>query len=480
VKSIVALLLVRRRSLVPLLPLLLLLAVACRGEGEKLTRGFQPRTPHEKYAAALAEAGLDRTALGQRWLVAAEQSLRAAAPVTLPFQEAGYFGDADVGAAAYQFAARRGQRVVTEVTMESPERATIFVDVFAPPTDSAGTLRRLAGADTLARGDTLRFDFEPEQDGRYVLRLQPELLRGVRFRVTVRAEASLAFPVSGRDSRSVKSYWGAERDGGRRSHQGVDIFAPRGTPVLAAADGWVSRVHETALGGKVVWVSDTRRSQSLYYAHLDSQIARPGDRVRVGDTLGLLGNTGNARTTPPHLHFGIYRRGWGAIDPYPFVHTPRDPVPRVLADTGALGSWRRTDTRVALLSAPVAGKSAVTVADLAPRTPLRIVAAAGAAYRAELPDGRTGYVRAAATESARTPVSTVRPREASALLDHPSPRGLVIDSVAARASIAVLGRYGDFLLVRMDSVRQGWVQVAAAPPTAVAVRKPVRRRATGD
>ncbi|HKG95375.1 MAG TPA: M23 family metallopeptidase [Gemmatimonadaceae bacterium] len=464
------------RSLAPLVVLL----AACRA-GERLTERFQPRTPHEKYAAALADAGLDRTVLGRRWLDAAQQSLRTPATVSLPFQEAGYFGEADAAAVAYQFAARRGQRVVAELTTESAGHAAVFVDVFAPPADSAGAPRGLTSADSLARGGTVRLDFEPEQDGSYVLRLQPELLRGVRYHITVRAEASLAFPVSGRDSRAVRSGWGAERDGGRRSHQGVDIFAPRGTPVLAAADGWVRNVGITTLGGKVVWVSDPLRGQSLYYAHLDSQIARVGDRVKIGDTLGLVGNSGNARTTPPHLHFGIYRRGWGAIDPFPFVHTPRDLVPRLTADTGALGSWRRTDSRVALLSAPAAGTSVATVAQLAPRTPLRIIAAAAGAYRAELPDGRVGYVRATATEPAATPLSTVRPAQATALLDHPSPRGVTIDSVAARVALLVLGRYGDYALVRTEGGRLGWLQQQQAPVSTVAHSpSPTRRRAAGD
>src|SRR5690606_6321435 len=132
-------------------------------------------------------------------------------------------------------------------------------------------------------------------------------LRAGRVTVTLAAEPALAFPVEGRGTGAVGSFFGADRDGGARSHHGVDIFAPRGTPVLAAAEGTVSRVRETPRGGKVVWLRDEARGQNLYYAHLDSQLVAGGERVRVGDTLGLVGNTGNARTTPPHLHFGIYR-----------------------------------------------------------------------------------------------------------------------------------------------------------------------------
>ena len=64
----------------------------------------------------------------------------------------------------------------------------------------------------------------------------------------------------------------------------------------------------------------------MYYPHLERIIAIPGMRVSPGDTLGLVGNTGNARTTPPHLHFGIYKGFRGAQDPLPYVY--RSPAPQ--------------------------------------------------------------------------------------------------------------------------------------------------------
>jgi murein DD-endopeptidase MepM/ murein hydrolase activator NlpD len=78
-------------------------------------------------------------------------------------------------------------------------------------------------------------------------------------------------------------------------------------------------VTTNRLGGNVVWVWDAERGQALYYAHLDRQDVSAGSRVHAGDVLGRVGNTGNARTTPPHLHFGIYRPIEGAIDPLPFI-----------------------------------------------------------------------------------------------------------------------------------------------------------------
>jgi murein DD-endopeptidase MepM/ murein hydrolase activator NlpD len=122
-----------------------------------------------------------------------------------------------------------------------------------------------------------------------------------------------------RGNPAIQSLFGVERDGGRRAHHGIDIFAPRGTPVIAATDGVVRSTSPNELGGNVVRLSDPRRAQTLYYAHLDRHVVAEGQQVRVGDTLGFVGNTGNARSTPPHLHFGIYVRGRGPINPLRYV-----------------------------------------------------------------------------------------------------------------------------------------------------------------
>ena len=132
----------------------------------------------------------------------------------------------------------------------------------------------------------------------------------------------MTFPVQGGQSRGIGSPFGAERGGGLRRHRGVDLFAPRGTPVLAAADGRVWRVGWDPLGGRVIWQRDPKHGAWLYYAHLDRQLVRFGQRVSAGDVIGLVGNTGNARTTPPHLHFGVYAPG--AIDPAPLLPAKSD------------------------------------------------------------------------------------------------------------------------------------------------------------
>ena len=131
------------------------------------------------------------------------------------------------------------------------------------------------------------------------------------------APAVLPVPVAGVKPVQLADTWGGARSGGRR-HEGIDIFAKRGTPVRSSTEGIVLRVGTNRLGGQVVWVLGPG-GQRHYYAHLDRYgDVRAGMRVRTGSILGYVGNTGNAATTPPHLHYGIYTAG-GAINPYPLL-----------------------------------------------------------------------------------------------------------------------------------------------------------------
>ena len=125
-------------------------------------------------------------------------------------------------------------------------------------------------------------------------------------------------PVMGVMKREIPNSWGNPRSGGR-SHQGVDIFAKRGTPVLSATDGIVIRVGTNTLGGQVINVLGPGR-QVHYYAHLDRYGQfKAGDYVFAGSILGYVGNTGNARETPPHLHYGVYDPVRGAVNPWPLL-----------------------------------------------------------------------------------------------------------------------------------------------------------------
>lgn len=130
---------------------------------------------------------------------------------------------------------------------------------------------------------------------------------------------NLSVPVEGIKPKHIVDTWGAARSEGR-THQGVDIFAQRGTPVLSTTSGIISQVGLDRLGGKVIWVTGPALSRH-YYAHLNGYAdhIQEGDWVEVGETLGYVGNTGNAKNTPPHLHYGIYLNGIGAVNPYLYL-----------------------------------------------------------------------------------------------------------------------------------------------------------------
>jgi len=129
-------------------------------------------------------------------------------------------------------------------------------------------------------------------------------------------DGSLVFPVAGTKS-NIGSFWGDGRDAGKRKHEGIDIFARKGTEVVAVCDGTVS-VDEYGIGGKMIWLRADNHAWNAYYAHLDSQLVYNGQQVKKGDVVGTVGNTGNAKYTAAHLHFGIYTYA-GAVDPLPYV-----------------------------------------------------------------------------------------------------------------------------------------------------------------
>lgn len=168
------------------------------------------------------------------------------------------------------------------------------------------------------------YTFPLDASGDYVLRYMPKIDDTIsQGWLTIELSPQNIMPVEGADNEDAWSRFGDPRDGGRRIHEGVDIFKRRGTPVIAASDGTVMDVSNKGLGGKQVWVKDARLPIAHYYAHLDSQYVQEESFVTQGDTLGTVGNTGNARTTRPHLHYGMYMADVGAVDPFPFIGMQR-------------------------------------------------------------------------------------------------------------------------------------------------------------
>jgi len=432
---------------------LVLLTGGCRALEQVQDRLFDHRTPRERYEASLVAAGLGHTALVRDWTDAAERALRAAPVVTSPHVEEAYLPPGEPAALALRIMVRRGQEVVFESELVGDSTTLVFVEAWRVEPDTAVRFHQVAVADSGDR--TLRF--EPRNDADYVLRVQPELLRGGRVRISLTVGPTLAFPILDGREQAGRSTFGAPRDGGARDHHGIDIFASRGTVAVAAAEGRVARVETTPRGGNVVWLRD-RRGYSLYYAHLDRQHVTEGDEVQPGDTIGFVGNTGNAITTPPHLHFGVYRRGEGPLDPWWFVHRPAGEAPRLVADTTLLGTWTRTRAaEVALRAAPDARADPARI--LARHTAMRVLAAVGSWYRVRLPDGATGYLAARLLEPAHLAVETTELASGAPVWSRPGETepSTVIEEVTGADAVAVLGRFGDYLLIRTAAGRAGWV-----------------------
>ena len=138
----------------------------------------------------------------------------------------------------------------------------------------------------------------------------------------------LQVPVAGYTPADLADSFTARRSGGR-THNAIDIMAPRGTPVVAVSDGTIARRRTNRLGGKVLYVLAPGGGYAFYYAHLDGYAPgiEDGREVRQGDTLGFVGSTGNAAATAPHLHFQVLRgrvsarnpHGGQAVNPYPML-----------------------------------------------------------------------------------------------------------------------------------------------------------------
>lgn len=362
--------------------LFILLSLYSFSCGSRLKNVFGSRTPHEAYAEKLDDKGLDKTPEGRAWLEASKTAVENPVTVSLPYRQQGVFHADKARALGLQFSAKAGQSLYFSITKKDTAALTLYADLFR----ESSTATPLLAVDTATNG----FPFDVPETGDYVLRLQPALFQTGAYALSVSVGPSIGFPVSGKKA-AVGSVWGDARDGGKRRHEGIDIFAPRLTPAVAAADGYVTGVREGGIGGKTVWLRLNEKPFTLYYAHLDTQLVQEGQRVKKGDVVGLVGNTGNARSTPPHLHFGVYTWG-GAVDPLPFVNqNVRNPA--AIAD-------KKLTTQLKLTKAQE-NKNGAT---LKAATYLIPLAANAKGYVAEAPDGSLLQVPFGAVQTTKEPI----------------------------------------------------------------------------
>jgi len=271
-------------------------------------------SPREVFVWRLRLAGLLDSPLGQEWAGAVERASNKPVRVSDQYRTSDAFAGDQIEAHVYQVTLERGELLTWRLSRQDMSKSRLYASVERHDSDS----QRWSTVAYLKADGAAKSQLVPSS-GDYRFVLQPELFAGVEYSLALAHGGSLPFPIEAASQSDIGSRFGAPRGGGAREHHGVDIFANRGTPVKAVTDGQV-RTGTGGIGGNHVWLSGGMLGLGgarYYYAHLDSFEIESGDRVKKGKILGYVGNTGNARTTPPHLHFGIY--SGGPIDPAPFL-----------------------------------------------------------------------------------------------------------------------------------------------------------------
>ncbi|SFB02283.1 M23 family metallopeptidase [Algoriphagus aquimarinus] len=355
---------------------LVILIASCNTKSLRIFKSSSART---QYLNTLKNSGIGTTKIGEEWKNSASMALGNASELEIPFAIQGSFRSKSIEAKAWKIQLEQGASITILVNWQANDSSQLFVDLLE------GVEGKELESYTI-QNDSLQF--EADKTGYYMLRIQPELLGEGNFQVRISGTETYAvFPVQGKNIKAIQSVWGDERDGGSRSHEGVDIFATRGTPVLSPVAGVVTAVRDRGLGGKQVWLRDPERDWNLYFAHLDSQLVSNLQRVNPGDTLGLVGNTGNAKTTAPHLHFGIYQNG--AINPFPAIKNNFERAPE-LADQ-QLPQLMQVNTSQANMRSKPTVKSEV-VSNLKLNTPVFIKAATSDWFQIQTADGSIGFL----------------------------------------------------------------------------------------
>ena len=421
---------------------------ACSSPGPGL---FGKKTPHEQYEKKIKDAGLKETALGDAWLKTAAITLSNPLDISLPYSETGYFADDRANGIGLRFRAKRGQKLKISLTKKPVENFAMYVDLWQSYSASENkTPKFLLAADTI----NLSLEYVVTEDSAFIVRIQPELLKEGEYTLTIIAGPSLAFPVSPKVKSNIGSFFGTGRDNGERKHEGIDIFAPVHSPAVASANGVVTRVNENALGGKVIFMQPDNASYSLYYAHLDSQIAKEGQRVKSGDILGLTGNTGNAKFTASHLHFGIYTNS-GAIDPLYFVKADYKEPAKLSVPLTNLNTWMRSSKNAKFYSDQIIAGTNFTM--LEKTTLMRPEAGTGNFYRVILPDGKKGFVIGSSIISAIKPLKRLTIKKSQPLLSSPDSTGLQKKLLATGEKINVLATFKNFYFISEKNNTEGWI-----------------------
>lgn len=427
-----------------LIVLSIVLLVGCNSL-KSIKSVFSEASPYEHYVESLKKAELLNASMAKAWLSAGKGVFEDSVIVNVPFSESGFFQASSPEARSYRFNVKDGQVLTVDGAVKTQRDAKVFVDLFIRDDKE---WERVAFADSIF---SITYEFSSDEE--CVLRLQPELLVNAYYAINISITPVLINPVFGASNKSIGSFYGASRDNGKRSHEGVDIFARKGTPVIAPTDGIISRVGVNTLGGKVVWMRDPRRGHSYYFAHLDSQMVRPGMRVYKGHVLGLVGNTGNARRTPPHLHFGIYQSG--SKDPLYYIHKVEAAMASLPIDTGFQQKpFEVRVKRAELMTGPSQNLS--VKASLLKDTYVKVIGQSHDWYRITLPDETEGFVlkdKLSPLAGGRlSKLDTVR-----VLLSAIHPDAIPVKVLQPNTPVEILAHFQDYQFVVTDQGNAGWL-----------------------
>ncbi|MBX2845573.1 MAG: M23 family metallopeptidase [Saprospiraceae bacterium] len=334
------------------------------------------KSPRQHYEHQLRKE--DKT-LYTKWQAEIEKAFEEAGVVELPYSSSALLVKERLHIYSYDVELAVGE-VFSAAVKTSIQGASIFLELFE--LDDGGQRTRKAYS---KEG---QLEYEVTQSGHYKVLVAGEMGTISNYAFNMNTHPLYGFPLKGGKNSDIQSFWGAPRDGGARKHEGIDIFAPKGTDLVAVTDGTIER-RTGGLGGKQIWLYDKARRIRIYYAHLDAQIAEDGAKVQKGEVVGTVGNTGNARTTPPHVHFGTYLSKRGAVDPLGFVEIKPKISGKKHAPLKGKGLAAALNN-CRLLANPTS--SAAVSGQLDEGTPFYVYASSGEYYYVRTPAGRAGFL----------------------------------------------------------------------------------------
>lgn len=334
---------------------------------------FAKKTAREKYEERIKEIESPEVIA---WKKQGRKVLQNPLSVPAPYAEHGMFAGDSTDANAFLFSIGAGQKVNVSVTPAPGNSFTAFLELW----EAGASPRLIKAADTLLN----TIEYAAPQGGDFIVLLQPQLFSRGKYDLKIVLDPILGFPISPAVKSNIGSVWGDPRDAGVRKHEGIDIFAKKGSPVVAVTNGVVRRVGDGGIGGKVIWFNPDDENFSVYYAHLDTQYVQAGQKVVKGQTIGTVGNTGNAKFTPAHLHFGIYGNN-GAVNPLGFVQEVKEPL---IVSNKKLNEWYKVNAKTKLYPSPVK-KNAMA---LATTSKVKTLSVSNNFYKVMLENGEKAFV----------------------------------------------------------------------------------------